>query len=306
MEIWHHATRAILLWRTRRFLTGCGHARRRHNIHLIPSCTIAFKRCGSGMVFNHQTHDESVDSHWLGIPCRFDINRQCPAARASPRMVRLVDYLPFVDDTAAGTGMAHRLPTSSARQAHAIATADPRTSSRKRLLKYPAAKHETRRCLPLAAEAKEAIYARMWKVLLGRIGSGRPSRPTGAHEISETPANDLPDYFRRPSSRAAPRALTSSIPAQRSLFSSRDIFRQPRQAIKTTQMGWLVAGIVYSIGMQASAALRDDLTALPLVSRRRVPCLTAAVVKSKTAHLTGCQWPFWSTIALGLAMSASA
>ena len=100
----------------------------------------------------------------------------------------------------------------------------------------------------------------------------------------------------------------SSITAQRFTVLLATSFTSPDKPIKTTQMGWLVAGIVYSVGYAGIGfALRDDLTALSWfrAAALALPPLTAAVVIVRKRHTwTGCQWLFWSTIALGLAMSA--
>ncbi|HEY3043182.1 MAG TPA: hypothetical protein VGJ39_04115, partial [Vicinamibacterales bacterium] len=73
-------------------------------------------------------------------------------------------------------------------------------------------------------------------------------------------------------------------------------------------MGWLVLGIVYSIVYAGVGfALRDHLTALCWfrAAALALPPLTGAMVIVSRRHTwTGCQWLFWSTIALGLAMSA--
>ncbi len=73
-------------------------------------------------------------------------------------------------------------------------------------------------------------------------------------------------------------------------------------------MGWLVLGIVYSIAYAGVGfALRDHLSALSWfrAAALALPPLTAAMVIVRRRHTwTGCQWLFWSTIALGLAMSA--
>jgi PAS domain S-box-containing protein len=73
-------------------------------------------------------------------------------------------------------------------------------------------------------------------------------------------------------------------------------------------MGWLFLGVVYSIAYAGVGyALRDHLSALSWfrAAALAIPPLTAAMVIVRRRHTwTGCQWLFWSTIALGLAMSA--
>ena len=73
-------------------------------------------------------------------------------------------------------------------------------------------------------------------------------------------------------------------------------------------MGWLAVGILYSVGYVAVGfALRDSLTALSWfrAAALALPPLTAAAYIVLRRHRwTGCHWLFWSTISLGLAMSA--
>jgi PAS domain S-box-containing protein len=73
-------------------------------------------------------------------------------------------------------------------------------------------------------------------------------------------------------------------------------------------MGWLSLGIVYSVAYASVGyTLRGNLTALSFfrAAALALPPLTAAVVIIRKRHTwAGCQWLFWSTIALGLSMSA--
>jgi PAS domain S-box-containing protein len=73
-------------------------------------------------------------------------------------------------------------------------------------------------------------------------------------------------------------------------------------------MNWLVLGILYSGGYAATGwLLRDQPIALSTFRGLAllIPPLTAAVVIVRRRRIwRGCQWLFWSTIALGLAMSA--
>ena len=71
-------------------------------------------------------------------------------------------------------------------------------------------------------------------------------------------------------------------------------------------MNWLFLGIIYSAGYAWTGwLLRDQPTTLSLFRAVAllVPPLTAAFVIVHRRHMwRGCQWLFWSTIALGLAM----
>ena len=72
-------------------------------------------------------------------------------------------------------------------------------------------------------------------------------------------------------------------------------------------MVWLALGVFYSVGYAATASLlRDQPVALSWFRAVAllVPPLTGAVVIFRRRHTwSGCQWLFWSTIALGLTMS---
>lgn len=73
-------------------------------------------------------------------------------------------------------------------------------------------------------------------------------------------------------------------------------------------MNWLVLGVLYSAGYGAAGwALRDQpsvLSAFRAVALLVPPLTAAAVIVGRRQTWRGCQWLFWSTIALGLAMSA--
>ena len=73
-------------------------------------------------------------------------------------------------------------------------------------------------------------------------------------------------------------------------------------------MGWLTAGVVYSLAYAAGATLLPQTPALLSWYRAGtlcVPPLTAAVVIFRSRERwQGCQWLYWATIALGLVMSA--
>src|SRR5437762_1319425 len=73
-------------------------------------------------------------------------------------------------------------------------------------------------------------------------------------------------------------------------------------------MGWLASGIVYSIAYAIVGSLLRDQAAVLSWFRAAallVPPLTGAtVIVLRRQRWSGCQWLFWSTIALGLAMSA--
>ncbi len=73
-------------------------------------------------------------------------------------------------------------------------------------------------------------------------------------------------------------------------------------------MNWLALGVLYSAGYAVAGwLLRDQPTALSWfrATALLIPPLTgAAVIVRRRQTWSGCQWLFWSTIALGLAMSA--
>jgi PAS domain S-box-containing protein len=73
-------------------------------------------------------------------------------------------------------------------------------------------------------------------------------------------------------------------------------------------MGWLFLGIVYTVGYASVGyTLRENLTVLSFfrAAALALPPLSAAVFIIRKRHTwAGCQWLFWSTIALGLSMSA--
>src|SRR5258706_6634054 len=73
-------------------------------------------------------------------------------------------------------------------------------------------------------------------------------------------------------------------------------------------MYWLLLGILYSFAYVAAGfLLRDQPTILGWfrAGALLVPPMTGAfVIVRRRQSWSGCQWLFWATIALGLAMSA--
>src|SRR5438045_4328700 len=73
-------------------------------------------------------------------------------------------------------------------------------------------------------------------------------------------------------------------------------------------MVWLLLGVVYSLGYVAAGwLLRDQPIALGWfrAAALLVPPMTGTIViVRRRQSWSGCQWLFWATIALGLAMSA--
>jgi PAS domain S-box-containing protein len=73
-------------------------------------------------------------------------------------------------------------------------------------------------------------------------------------------------------------------------------------------MKWLAAGVVYSIAyLIAGWALRGHTEILPWfrMVALLVPAMSGVVIIMRRRHVwTGCHWLFWTTIALGLALSA--
>src|SRR4051812_50052013 len=74
------------------------------------------------------------------------------------------------------------------------------------------------------------------------------------------------------------------------------------------RMGWLAFGIVYSIGYAAAGMLLRDQTAILSWFRAAallLPPLTGAtVIVLRRRQWSGCQWLFWATTGVGLAMPA--
>src|SRR5450759_3648268 len=73
-------------------------------------------------------------------------------------------------------------------------------------------------------------------------------------------------------------------------------------------MSWLFLGILYSTGYAIVGWLLRDQPALLSWFRAAAllvpPLVGAAVIVKRRQTWSGCQWLFWATIALGLAMSA--
>jgi len=73
-------------------------------------------------------------------------------------------------------------------------------------------------------------------------------------------------------------------------------------------MGWLTAGVLYSLGYAGAGFLlqhQPSLLAWFRAAALAVPPLAGAVVISRGRfRWKGCQWLYWSTLALGLVMSA--
>jgi PAS domain S-box-containing protein len=72
-------------------------------------------------------------------------------------------------------------------------------------------------------------------------------------------------------------------------------------------MGWLAAGIVYSIAYVAVAMALQGQSTLSWFRGAALllpPLVGVAVIVIRRRQWSGCQWLFWATIALGLTMSA--
>lgn len=73
-------------------------------------------------------------------------------------------------------------------------------------------------------------------------------------------------------------------------------------------MGWLAFGVLYTVGYAiAGTLLHDHPTTLSWFRAGALPVLplmAAAVIVARRHRWNGCQWLFWSTITLGLVMSA--
>jgi hypothetical protein len=162
------------------------------------------------MVFNHQTRMTNllIRVGWEFRVASYGRSAMSEAKGPLARMVsELVDYLLFVDEAplpapVRGTsGFAETFGASgpSDRNGRSLRQLD----LGKRLLKYSCSYMIYSDVFAgLPAEAKEAIYARMWKVLSGENRSQRYARLSMSDrraivEILRDTKTDLPDYFRR-------------------------------------------------------------------------------------------------------------
>jgi hypothetical protein len=158
------------------------------------------------MVFNHQAHMTNLITRvgWEARVAMAD-TRADTAALLSSLAKELVDYLLFVDEAAlpsavAGTsGFAERFSAGGPRdtQGRSLRQLDLQT----RLLRYPCSYmiySDAFDALP--ADAREAVYRRLWDVLSGKETEARYARLTTTDrqavlEILRQTKSGLPSYF---------------------------------------------------------------------------------------------------------------
>jgi hypothetical protein len=158
------------------------------------------------MVFNHQAHLTNLITR-VGWEARIAAADRRPesAALLASLATELVDYLLFVEEAplpsaVTGTsGFAERFSAAGPRdkQGRSLRQLDLKT----RLLRYPCSYmiySEAFDALP--ADAREAVYRRLWDVLSGKETGARYSRLTAADrqavlEILSQTKSGLPSYF---------------------------------------------------------------------------------------------------------------
>ena len=162
------------------------------------------------MVLEHQTHMTNLITR-LGWEARLAAaarGNPDQAARMREAAADLVDYLLFVDEAPFASSV-----RGSSGFAEKFAAAGPRDSKGRslrqldldrRLLKYPCSYMiYTRAFDALPADARGAVYQRMWQVLSGRdtskryAGLARADRQAIVEILRET-KKDLPAYFKDP------------------------------------------------------------------------------------------------------------
>jgi hypothetical protein len=161
------------------------------------------------MVFDHQMHMTNLLTRvgWEIRSALYDKRRDL-AARLRDCASELVDYLLFVDEAP----LAGRIEGTSG-FAVKFAAGGPRDSQgrslrqldlEKRLLRYPCSYMiYTEAFDSLPAEAKAAVYQRIWQIVSGKDRSAKYARLSLADrqaivEILRETKKGLPDYFQPP------------------------------------------------------------------------------------------------------------
>jgi hypothetical protein len=162
------------------------------------------------MVFNHQTRMTNL---LIRVGWEFRVARHgqsgtfATTAPLQEMVNELVDYLLFVDEAplpgrVRGTsGFAEHFSASGPRDRNGRSLRE--LDLGRRLLRYPCSYMIYAEAFDgLPAEAKEAIYARMWQVLSGQDRSQRYARLSRSDrqavvEILRDTKKELPDYFQR-------------------------------------------------------------------------------------------------------------
>jgi len=165
------------------------------------------------MVFDHQMHMMNLITRvgWEVRAAQYDAQHKQPtggAALLREAAVEIVDYLLFIDEAQLSGQL-----ESGSRFAATFAAQGPRDAKgrslrdldlQNRLLRYPCSYmiySEAFEALP--AEAKAAIYERMWRVLSGRVREKKYMRLSLADrqailEILRDTKKGLPEYFQQP------------------------------------------------------------------------------------------------------------
>jgi hypothetical protein len=159
------------------------------------------------MVLEHQAHMTNLLTR-MGWETRTALARsEVPAASIRRTVRELVDYLLFVEEAP----LTDRIQSTSgfAEQFAGAGPHDRRGRSlrqldlTRRLMRYPCSYMIYAPAFDsLPAEAKGAIYRRMWEILSGREGDKKYARLSSADrsaiiEILRDTKSDLPDYLRR-------------------------------------------------------------------------------------------------------------
>jgi hypothetical protein len=158
------------------------------------------------MVFEHQMHAVNLITRvgWETRVARAANRLDLTSGPLADAVGELADYLLFVDEaplTSPVTGTTRFAETFSAkgprdRKGRSLRQLDLRT----RLLRYPCSYMiHTEAFDGLPAEARAAVYQRMWRVLSGKGGSASKVSASDRRAIVEILRDtkpDLPDYFR--------------------------------------------------------------------------------------------------------------
>ena len=153
------------------------------------------------MVFDHQVHMTDLITR-VGWEARVT-----PASNLRKAAEELVDYMLFVDEAPlagkiqGSSGFAGKFAAEGPRDSHGRSLRQ--LDLEKRLMRYPCSYMiYTPAFDSLPAQARAAIYQRLWQVLSGEAGGARYARLSAADrqaivEILRDTKPDLPAYFRR-------------------------------------------------------------------------------------------------------------
>jgi hypothetical protein len=156
------------------------------------------------MVLNHQTHATNLLT-WVGWETRVATASGTPFDRADDSVRELVDYFLFVDETPIGSPIA-----GTSGFAETFAALGPRDQAGRslrqldlttRLMRYPCSYMIYSPAFDaLPAQARERVYAQMWRVLSGEEQDRRYAKLSAADrkaviEILRATRSGLPEYF---------------------------------------------------------------------------------------------------------------